>query len=305
MELKGRYVADGSDKILEFPSGIDWIEVVNETTRDAQGDGTKIIGGFWQTGVTNTYGFSNYKSNAAHTVETDGLTATNGFIYIDSTSSRLGAVNTTITAISNASPPVVSLTSTTGITTGSIVRMGKVAGGLQFNGVDFTVGTVVANTSFPLTFAPTIVAATTGSLYPVIYEDRFYPRSRFITSITASGTSAVIVLTVTHGYSVGDEIRLSIPSEFGMVEADSKVVTITAVNTTLNNITVDLDITGYTAFAWPTTAYLGQYAQTIPVSESPIDSGYIGMRLKAAAGSAGVAGSANDVISWRAGVSDY
>jgi len=303
MILTGRFKSDGTDKILEFPSGIDWIEVVNETKRAINGDGTAIIGGYWQAG--QTYGFKDYKSNGADTVETGALTATNGFNFIDTTFPPLGAKNSTITAISNASPPVVSLTSTTGITTGSIVRMGKVAGGLQFNGVDFTVGTVIANTSFPLTFAPTIVAATTGDLYPVVYEDRFYPRSRFIKSITASGTSAVIILTVTHGYSVGDEIRLSIPSQFGMKEASSKVVTITAVDTTLNNITVDLDITGYTTFAWPTTQYVGQYAQTIPVSESPIDGNYIGMRLKSVAGSAGVGGSLNDVIAWKACVSDY
>jgi hypothetical protein len=54
-----------------------------------------------------------------------------------------------VTGATNASPIVLSLTSTTGITTGDIVVVGGVGGNLAANGT-WQVGTVVANTSIQL-----------------------------------------------------------------------------------------------------------------------------------------------------------
>ena len=92
-------------------------------------------------------------------------------------------------------------------------------GALQFGGVDFTIGAVVANTSFVIPFAPTIVAGTTFSFYKVKWDPIFYPRSRYIKSISKAA-SAVVILTVTHGYTVGQVIKFNVDSEYGMIEID-------------------------------------------------------------------------------------
>jgi hypothetical protein len=159
----------------------------------------------------------------------------------------------------------------------------------------------------------TIAAGTTGSWRKINFQPQFYPRHRSISSISVA-SNAVIVMTVTHGYTVGQKVRLRVPQAYGMVEADGKLVTITAVNTTTNSITVDLDTSAFTPFAFPLSAAVPfSQALVIPVGEAASEPyanllddatknvSFIGMSL--AAGVDSPAGSANDVIYWVAGKS--
>jgi hypothetical protein len=106
-------------------------------------------------------------------------------------------------------------------------------------------------------------------------------------------------------------IRLHVPSEFGMVQADGLQGKVTAVNTTNNTITLDIDSSAFTAFAFPTSASVPfTQAHIVPfgdvangVESATDNTGKIIMRL--GAGADGPAGSASDKIYWRAWKAGY
>lgn len=300
----GKFTADGAAKVLKLRSDVDWMEVWNSTTRAAGGAGTGV-GFYWQRGMAADTGFEDQKLAADESLVPVVL-ASGGFTLIDTSSSNpLGAINATVTAISAAAIPIVSATSTATLIAGDIVRFVDVTGAQQFGGVDFEIDTVNANTNFRLVYAPQIVAGTTGSFYPVNIPPAFYPKRRFISKITKAA-AAVITTTVSHGYTVGQSVRLQVPSVFGMTQINELTGKVTAV--AASTITTDIDSTAFTAFAWPLTAAVPfTHAQVVPVGEeagdtlddATIDQGYIGMSL--AAGTDSPAGVANDVIYWRAG----
>jgi hypothetical protein len=307
---QGRFTADGNAKVIQLRNGVDWMKVWNTTTIAAGGAGTGVIFE-WQRGLATDYAIE-YQKLAADESMVPIIATSGGFTYVDtSVTNPLGAINATVTAISNAAIPIVSATSTATLVAGDIVRFINVTGAQQFGGVDFEIDTVVANTSFRLVYAPQIVAGTTGSFYPVNIPPAFYPKRRFISKITAANP-AVVTTTVAHGYTAGQKVRLLVPSSFGMTQMNELSATITAV--TASTFTTDIDSSAFTAFAWPLTAagpFL--YAQVVPIGEAAestyvnllddatIDQGYIGMSL--AAGTDSPAGALNDVIYWQAGTS--
>ncbi|MCH8137138.1 MAG: hypothetical protein IIB77_14280, partial [Proteobacteria bacterium] len=150
---------------------------------------------------------------------------------LDTSLQTPGALFVTMTAISNAAIPVVTNTGANGLAAGDVVRLIDVTGGQQLGGMTFTVGhNTLSNTTFSLDYMPQIVAATIGSWRKIIFNPIFYARRRFITGITA-GASAVITLSATHQFTVGQAVRIVVPSDFDMVEIDGLIGNITAIDT--------------------------------------------------------------------------
>jgi hypothetical protein len=308
---QGSFTTSGTTaQTVQLRSDVDWFRTYNWTTTAAGGAGTGVEF-LWMRGMAVDTGIE-YKKLAADESMSPITLASGGFTLVDTSASALGTLNTTITAVSNAATPVVSLTSTAGLSTGDIVRLINVAGATQLNGVDFEIGAVVANTSFPLAYAPQIVAGTTGSLYLVKYQPQYYPRRRFISKITAANP-AVITTTVSHGITAGQKFRVIVPSAYGMTQINSLIAT--AVSVTASTITTDIDASAFTAFAWPLTALGGTYSHAIivPIGEAATATyqnslddatrnlGYIGMKL--AYGVDSPAGVDTNLIYWMAGKS--
>lgn len=307
---QGWFTSAGTAEVIQFRNGVDWIKVWNHTTMAAGGAGTGVIFE-WQRGMANDSA-REYQKLAADESMVPIIITTGGFSYVDTSSDNpLGAINSTVTAISAAAIPIASAGSTATLIAGDIVRFVNVTGAQQFGGVDFEIDTVVANTSFRLVYGPQIVAGTTGSFYPVNIPPAFYPRRRFISKITAANP-AVVTTTVSHGYTVGQLVRMKVSAGYGMTQMNDLIATITAVSA--STFTTDIDASAFTAFAWPLTAAAPfTHAQVIPLGEdsastyvglsddATYDQGYIGMSL--AAGTDSPAGATSDVIYWRAGTS--
>jgi hypothetical protein len=198
--------------------------------------------------------------------------ATNGFTFLSDSGLQTPEAALAVTSATNAAPPVLTMTTSTGnIQNGDIVRYYNAAGQLNVAGMDFTVDNVVLNTSMELIYmvAPG-GAGTGGSVRRIPFDARYYPVNRYITSISLA-TSAVIVLSVTHGFTAGQAVRIIVPDEFGMTQMDGLLGNITAINTTTNSITVDIDSSAFTAFAFPTSAVAAtgvNFAQVVPVGET-------------------------------------
>lgn len=316
----GSFVADGSAKTLVLRSGLDTLEVWNKT-ESAAANANHGVSYVWNLGMASNDGIVTLRNGAATAINTStAVTLTvPGFKLIDSSIQTPGASVATTDTGAGANPTILTA-NTSGMSDGAIVRLFSMTGAAEFNGYDFTIDNVVDNTSFDLAYSPfaTVAAAAAGHYRYIAFDPIYYPRNRYITGISQAA-EAVITLSVTHGFQIGQQIRIYCGSIFGMTEIDGLKANIVDVDTTDNTITVDIDSTGFTAFVIPLTAVAaaGAYtpAQVVPVGEDtalalaqvpPVDvltdatinTGYVGMVL--GAGITSPAGSNGDVIYWRA-----
>ena len=317
---QGRFTSDGTAKFLELRSDVDWMMVYNATAAAAAQTTARGVKYYWQRGFADGSKWSSLKSNAANAANLETLITTNGFSLIDSTVNPVGVLKTTVTAVSAAATPLTSNSGSNGLSAGDVVRFINVTGAQQLGGFDFTVGhnTLTAIT-FTLDYMSQIIAGTTGSWRKVRFDPIFYPRRRFITKISLAN-SAVVTMSVTHGYKVGQKIRFVVPASYGMVEMDGLSGTITAIDTTAttgNTVTVDINSSAFTAFAWPLTAAVPfTAAEVIPIGQdlaqsiasgvdgssgATVNTGYIGMKLDGGLNNPG--GAFNEVMYWVAGKS--
>lgn len=270
--LTGTFTSDGALRQVPLPSGYTEFELVNITDIGDAGATTQVMRAHSYSSLPAGSAYLNLKTNGAATLAIESMITTAGLTFVsDSGSVALGAA-VAVTAVTNANPAVASSASTAVV--GDIVRIYGTTAQLQIAGMDFTVTAVnpgVTQTFGYLNAAGFANAATAGFMRIVPFSPRFYPRRRFITGITQAA-SAVVTMSVTHGYVVGEKVRLNVPTEFGMSQMDGLLGTITAVTTGgTNTITVDIDSTGFTAFAFPTTAIAGAgitFAQVVPVGEA-------------------------------------
>lgn len=320
---QGFFTSTGAPVTLNIRSGVDWIETTNYTQIVA---GTVGVGYqfMWQAGMPNGSSIET-QANGAGTA-TNLIPGTGGFTIVDSSTNMLGAAIAT-TAATNATRPVVSTASTAGLAAGNVVRIYNnatigAAGQPALQGMDFSIDTIVANTSFRianiLANAPG-AAGTAGFYRKVNFPSIFYPRNRFIVNITQA-VQAVVTTSVDHLLTVGQEVRFNVPVNsqgtalYGMSQINGLLGSIVAV--TASTFTVDIDTTTFTAFQIPTAAQIGPSAftqpQVIPVGENSViapnnlddatvNTAFIGVVLDA--GADAPAGIAADVIYWKAGKS--
>lgn len=317
---QGRFTATGSAVTLQLRADTDWVKIYNTTQAGASQTTAVAVKHMWRRGFPQDAKWSTFKSNAANAANLEQYLTSNGFTLVDSSVQTVGLLNATITGVTAASIPVVQTSVTTNLSVGDVVRIINVAGAAQIGGMDFTVGyNTLTSQNFSLDYMAQIVAGTTGSWRKINYDPLFYPRRRFITKITQA-TQAVVTMSVTHGYQVGQEIRLVVPAAFGMVEMNGLQASIVAINTTTtsgNTITLDIDSSAFTAFAFPLTAAVPfTYAEVTPIgentatalsfgvdilSDATINTGYIGIKM--AGGTNNPAGAASDVVYWESGKS--
>lgn len=316
---QGKFTSTGASQIIDIPQQADWMIVYNYTNAAAQGnDSVKF---YWQRGMDDGTGIRFFKSGGADTLNLLTLASPNGFTAVDTSANPLAAP-VAVTSATNAVRPVVSTGSTAGLVAGDVVRLTNMTGQEDLSGYDFTVDTIVANTSFRIAGALATApgaAATAGFWRKIKFNPIFYPRHRFIVNITQAA-SAVVTLSIPSGYKVGQEVRFIIPSTFyGMTELNNLVGTVTAVDDTVatQTITVDINTSTFTAFTFPTAAQAAvpyTKAMVIPagedtaaaiaasqdiLSDATRNTAVLGMLL--AAGADSPAGANGDVMYWLAG----
>ena len=347
---QGRFTSTGAAQIIQISAGLDYMWVLNETTSYAAGAATPAGSQFyWQIGMNQGQGVVDKKTQSTNALTVGQIAANAGFTLIDSSINIPSAATeyATIDGDGGAYGGPQVLTGNTNnlpVTAvedapAGVVRLANPSGALQIGGIDFTVANVVVNTSFDLIYMPAIADGTAGQYRIIPFDPLYYPVNRTITAICVAteGTAAagnppttaqqaIVTLSVTHGYTVGQVVRFVIPtvtsSAFGMTELDGVQVTIVAINDAdvdgaTNTIRVAYDVSDFTAFAYPlTTDPRSTFPQIVPVGQntaqslssnvnilgdSEVNTGYRGILL--AAGVASPAGVSGNVIYWVAGKS--
>jgi hypothetical protein len=154
---------------------------------------------------------------------------------------------------------VVSMTNTGTISVGDYVRLVNVVGEEQISTYTFQVTAVTVNTSITLgymaTSGITFAADSTAATVVKIIPQRFYPKRRYIANITVA-SQAKVYFTETNDFTPGEKVGFRVTSSFGMSQInyiEGRVLTVT--NTaTESSIVTDINSSGFTAFAFPTSA---------------------------------------------------
>jgi len=304
----GSFTSDGAARTLQFPQLVDYFLIRN---RSIWGSNPADLV------VESTY-YSDYAAGQATTISeanTGVMSATlvaaagAGFRAIDQstfTDGALVALNGTFVTAAN---PAVASTAATPVV-GDIVRMIGTTTMLQIAGLEFQVTAVTLNTNFTLgnmdASGGNFVQATAGS-YRIVNDHRYFPRRRWITTITAAA-AAVITTSIDHGYAVGSRITVHVPTGFGMTQMEGLTGEVTAV--TASTITTDINSAAFTAFAWPTSATFAagsSFPHVVPfgevstiLTEATDNQSLFGLNLGTA-----VVGSNTDVMDWVAFARDY
>lgn len=272
----------------------------------------------WHTASSTAMNVSNVTSN--------GISAFDGHNSI-----QLGS-QITGTVITKATNAVVTATSH-GLQQGDLILMTNNAVMTQLGGLIMQVRSVSDANTFTLylnTNTANFTQETNFKFKRIIVGPLYYPNWLMISNI--SQANGVVISTLAqHNLTVGQQVRIRVPSVFGMVEINNLQGVITAVanangSTTAPSITIGgIDSTNFTAWAWPATTKVpftpafvqpigaGPTVQsgppTVTYNVDPIDDatdsqafqGFtVGTNLLQTATGSVIGVQASDVISWTA-----
>ncbi len=311
---------------INLPSSADYFKTWN-VTQLAAASPSVVVGGEWfgakfGAGASAANSGLRWKKSGSSAILIDSFstsTASNGFTYVESSPFVEAQAANAITAITAASPAVVTQTNT--YSDGDYVRIYNTTGMLQYGGMVFQISSVSgAGYSLIGLRAAGYAAGTAGNTRRISKFAAVDPEFLYVTEITKA-SSAVVRLSVDPSpfYAVGMKIRFSVPASYGMSEINGLTGTITAVSAAQYTLTVNIDSSAFTTFAFPlssasptaalfaTIAPAGAQTSYNPVTlvqtgydfqKQPFHTGQFTPYMYLAGGADSPAGALNDVINW-------
>ncbi len=169
------------------------------------------------------------------------------------------------------------------IAKGDFVRLTNVVGMQQISGFVFLVVNTTSTTSITIDldssgFAADGTAATVTKIIP----GRFYPKAARFSAITQANP-CVINLFQDSDYTVGEEVSFRIPPSTNGLTTMSQLNNVkgvvasvkAATTTTCSQVTVNIDTSGFTAFALPTSAQAAAAVTPVVSMMVPAGSGVV------------------------------
>jgi hypothetical protein len=171
-----------------------------------------------------------------------------------------------------------------GFIVGDNVRITGMTTAPEIGGLVMTVTAVGSTTTFTTLLNSSASLTSVGTVFKVGNANMpspslYYPEWRAIASISLANPMVVTTL-VRQNYQIGDVVRFNIPSVYGMQQLNTTnnglpvEFTVIAVNNAIGTQTVTLavDSSAYTAFAWPAAVqYPNQLPTMIPQGEGNIN----------------------------------
>lgn len=324
---QGSFTSTGAGVKINLPSAADYFKTYNLTQMPlAPATPVVVVAEWFGNGLTAANDGLRWKKSANTSVmnlDTFATsTASNGFTYVNTAPVVEAQAANAITAITAASPAVVSQTNTYSDT--DIVRLYNTTGMLQIAGMDFEISSSsgAAYTLIGLRAVGFAFAGTAGNTRRISKFAAVDPQFLYVTEITKA-TSAVVRTSMnpTRYYSVGMKVRFNVPSSFGMTEMNGLTGTITAMSSANYTMTVNIDSTAFTTFAFPASSsspVAALFATVAPAGAStqfnsttgtytgydfnlqPFRTGEFTPYMFLAGGAQSPAGAASDVILWQA-----
>lgn len=333
---QGSFLSTGVNVKIPLPSSADYFKVYNLTQMPlTPATPVVVISEWFGGGLINANSGLRWKKSANTSVmnlDTFATsTASNGFTYVTTVPVIEAQAPNAITAISAANPAVVTQTNT--YQNGDIIQLYNTTGDLTIGGMNFQISSASGSGYTLLGLANVagngLAAATAGFTRRISSNLAVDPQFLYITNISAA-TQAVVSTSVDPSayYVVGQKIHFSVPASFGMVQMNQLTGTILAVNAVAAsgnigayNLTVDIDSSAFTAFAFPasalspttalfaTLAPAGQSTQYNPITKTytgyslahaPFHTGQFTPYMLLSGGAQSPAGANGDTILWQA-----
>lgn len=331
----GSFTSTGAGVKIPLPSSADYFRTWNVTQMALTG--SVCVGGEWfgskfGAGASAANDGLRWRKAGSSAILIDTFataTASNGFTYVTTSPVVEAQAANAITAISAANPAVVTQTNT--YSDGDLVRIYNTTGDLTIGGMVFQISST-SGAGYTLLGLANIAgnglaAATAGNTRRISKYAAVEPEFLYITNISQA-TQMVVSVSIdpANYYVVGNLVHLSVPSSFGMTQANQltgKILAINAVAASGNigayNMTLDIDSSAFTAFAFPasalspttrlfaTLAPAGSRTQFDPVTLvqtgyefnlTPFHTGQFTPYMYIGGGAASAGGAANDVINW-------
>jgi len=270
---------------IPIPNQIDEFRLVNLTRSGVTAFG--ISGSLTSDEISSAEFFPRYMTQGTALVYQNGTATTlaplqvgnlaqNGFTIFNAANQVKGP-NIALASFVPGSPTVFTTGAPHGFVVGDNVRLINTTTAPELGGVVMTVTAVGGGgTTFTTLLDSTNSLTSVGFVYrvgnaflpqPALY----YPEWRAIASVTLTNPM-VVTLLVRQVYQIGDVVRFQIPSVFGLTELNTTnnglpvEFTVIAVNNAVGTQTVTLavDATAFTAFAWPVAA---SYPFSLPIME--------------------------------------
>lgn len=319
----GSFTSTGAGIKIPLPSSADYFTVRNITQTAAVNPNTVAYSEWY--GAKFGAGASPADGGVRTVKTTSDLTgayASGGFTYVNVAPVVEAQAANPITAITAASPAVVSQTNS--YSNGDIIQFYNTTGMLQIAGMNFQISSAsgAGYSLIGLRAAGFAAAGTAGFTRRISKFAAVDPQFLYVTEITQA-SQAVVRTSVdpTLYYAVGMKVHFSVPYSFGMTQINQltgKIVAMSAANYTM---TVDIDSSAFNAFAFPasassptaqlfaTVAPAGASTQVDPVTGvqtgynfqfQPFRAGEFTPYMYLAGGAQSPAGAASDVIDWMA-----
>ena len=245
---QGYFTSDGTTKQIPLSGGANYFKTLNYTqaaTTNATGRGVQFE---WFDTFSPDYALETKKTNSTDALNMVVVTS-GGFTYVQDRPAPEAAKTGTV--ISLAAGAVCSVASH-GYAIGDRVRIYGNVVMKQISGMEFTITAVTTN-DFTLGYLDTSAFALAESGFTVRRIAKYaevLPEFHFITKVTQA-VQGVVTFSSTHNYQLGDVLYFRINSQFGMVELNQVSAKVVAVSTANNTVTLDLNTSSFTAFAFP------------------------------------------------------
>jgi hypothetical protein len=321
----GSFTSTGAGVKINLPSSADYFQTWNITQLTATNPNTVVKGEWFGSKFGAGASAANdglrwVKTSTLLTVEPfSNSTASDGFTYVTSSPVVEAQNANAITAITAANPAVVSQTNT--YAEDDILRIYNTTGMLQYGGMLVQISTVSSSAYTLIGIqASGLAAGTAGNTRRVSKYAAMEPEFLYVTEITQA-SSAVVRTSVdpSNYYVVGMKLSFNVPSSYGMTEISGLTGTITAISAANYTMTVDINSSAFTAFAFPLTTEsptAALFASVAPAgaktSFDPVTGVYTGYNfgiqpfhtgqftpyMFLAGGAQSPAGASSDVINW-------
>lgn len=320
-ELSGSFTTPASgnaDQTLQLPFIPDLIEIWvqgnssgDNWTSSANPGPVKYA--FWQKGMASGSALCTANTAGAAT-DTSTFLSSGGITPVTSSYNSYGASQAG-SGITHANPAVMTLTNSNVYNTGDVVLIEGTTGALQFSGIPWSVVKTgattynlgISGTTFDSSgFAADATAVVTRKFnFPTVLS----PYISYIVALS-TGSTTTVTTSFPHGLSVGDSVRLVIPSPWGSTQISGQQGIVTAVTNSIKFV-VAIDSSSASAFAFPTSAQAGagvSWPQVIPFGDSAsafdlsaIDNNYQGVTIgNSATAGAAILSENSALVLWRA-----
>jgi hypothetical protein len=255
-------IASGLDLTLQSQDPPDFI-MLKSITGWGEASDAQAIEWWWERSMAQGTARGILQASEGSTPQVPAMTSytitTLGISTYDTTNPPTFAPLATTAITGSAGTFVVTMASTGTISVGDYVRLYSTTGELQIAGYTFQVTAVTANVSITLGYIAssgiTFAADATAGQVVKFIPNKMYPRWRYIANITQAA-QAVVSFTEQNDFTAGEIVSFRVDSDFGMDEINNlpaRVLSVTN-SATVSSITLDLDTSGFTAFAFPTSA---------------------------------------------------